>query len=51
MTTIASQQAVDREEQYTLAKILGIWAAETIPAFILAWVVFPALTPDGVVAE
>ena len=32
--------------QYSLAKILAIWAAVTIPAFIMAWVVFPALTPD-----
>ena len=46
MTTIASEKTVETEEQYSLAKILGIWAAVTIPAFILAWVVFPALTPD-----
>ncbi len=38
--------AKDEGNQYSLAKILAIWAAVTIPAFILAWVVFPALTPD-----
>ena len=32
--------------QYSLAKILGIWAAATIPYFIMAWVIFPAVTPD-----
>ena len=38
--------AKDESQQYSLAKILGIWAAVTIPYFILAWVVFPAITPD-----
>ena len=38
--------AKDENKQYSLAKILAIWAAVTIPAFIMAWVVFPALTPD-----
>ena len=38
--------AKDESKQYSLAKILGIWAAVAIPSFILAWVVFPAITPD-----
>ena len=38
--------AKDVSEQYSLAKILGIWAAATIPYFIMAWVVFHAITPD-----
>lgn len=46
MTTITSQQTVDTKEQYSLAKILGIWAAVVIPSFIMAWLVFPAITPD-----
>lgn len=33
-------------EQYSLAKILGIWALAAIPMGILSWIVFPALSPD-----
>jgi uncharacterized protein len=33
-------------EQYSLARILGIWALATIPMGILSWIVFPALSPD-----
>ena len=33
-------------KQYSLRKIMGIWAAATIPSFFIAWVVFPAITPD-----
>src|SRR5919108_3722518 len=33
-------------EQYSLAKILGIWALAALPMGILSWVVFPALSPD-----
>jgi len=40
--TISTQS----NDQYSLAKILGIWAAATIPYFILSWVVFPAISPD-----
>ena len=32
--------------QYSLAKILGIWAAAALPMAILGWVVFPAVSPD-----
>ena len=32
--------------QYSLAKILGIWALATIPMGILSWIVFPAVSPD-----
>ena len=32
--------------QYSLAKILGIWAAAAIPMAILGWIVAPALAPD-----
>ena len=31
--------------QYSLAQILGIWAAAAVPMGLLAWVVFPALAP------
>jgi len=42
MNNTTSTQSSD---QYSLAKILGIFAAVTIPYFIMAWVVFPALSP------
>jgi hypothetical protein len=43
MTTNASQRAAGRDEQYTLAKILGLWVAVSAPMGLLAWVVFPVL--------
>lgn len=33
-------------KQYSLAKILGIWAAAALPMAILSWVIYPALAPD-----
>jgi len=33
--------------QYSLGKILGIWAMAAIPMGILSWIVFPALSPDA----
>jgi hypothetical protein len=33
-------------EQYSLAKILGIWALAAAPMGILSWIVFPLLAPD-----
>ena len=30
-----------QSEQYSLAKILGIWAAAALPMGVLAWVVAP----------
>jgi len=35
-----------RTEQYSLAKILGIWALAAAPMGILNWIVFPLLAPD-----
>ena len=32
-----------RSEQYSLAKILGIWAAAALPMAALAWIVAPRL--------
>ena len=34
-----------RSEQYSLAKILGIWALAAAPMGILGWIVFPLLAP------
>src|ERR687896_2636974 len=33
-------------EQYSLAKILGIWALAAAPMGILSWIVFPLLALD-----
>jgi len=38
--------AVGTGKQYSLTKILGIWALAVIPMGILSWVVFPAVSPD-----
>ena len=46
MTTNVSPKAVGTEEQYSLAKILGLWVAVAAPMGILAFVVYPALVPD-----
>jgi len=51
-TTISdsnSWNTVQEENQYSLAKILGLWAAAALPMGILGWVIYPALTPDRVV--
>lgn len=42
----SSELASRADSQYSLAKIIGIWAAATVPYFIIAWVIFPAITPD-----
>ena len=48
MTTIVHhKKQLGTEEQYSLAKILGIWALAAIPMGILSWIGFdPALSPD-----
>src|SRR5215218_7142529 len=33
-------------EQYSLAKIVGIWALAAIPLGILGWIAFPLVAPD-----
>src|SRR5215211_7022842 len=33
-------------EQYSLAKIVGIWALAAAPMGVLGWIVFPLLAPD-----
>ena len=35
-----------RSEQYSLAKILCLWALAALPMGLLGWVVFPLLAPD-----
>lgn len=38
--------ATEMREQYSLGRILTIWALAAIPMGILSWIVFPALSPD-----
>ena len=43
---VRANAAAEMGEQYSLAKILGIWALAAIPMGILSWIVFPAVSPD-----
>ena len=43
---VRADAAAGTEKQYSLAKILGIWALAAIPMGILSWLVFPAVSPD-----
>jgi uncharacterized protein len=36
-----------RSEQYSLAKILGVWALATVPMGVLGWIVFPLVAHDS----
>ncbi|MGD2166352.1 MAG: CPBP family intramembrane metalloprotease [Anaerolineae bacterium] len=38
--------AGELNNQYSLTKILGLWAAAALPMALLSWVVIPALAPD-----
>ena len=40
--------AAEMGGQYSLGRILGIWALATLPMGILSWIVFPAVSPDYV---
>lgn len=47
METTARTIAVPgTQDQYSLARILGIWALAAAPMAILSWIVFPAVSPD-----
>jgi hypothetical protein len=41
-----ARNTVKEENQYPLAKILGIWALAAIPMGVLSWNAFPTLSPD-----
>ena len=45
-STVGGPPSDRQSEQYSLAKILGIWALATAPMGILGWAVFPLLGPD-----
>ena len=40
-----ASRATKMGDQYSLARILGIWALAAIPMGLLSWIVFPALSP------
>lgn len=46
-STARANTAAEMEKQYSLGRILGIWALAAIPMAILSWIVFPALSPDS----
>ena len=45
-STVDGPPSESQSEQYSLAKILGIWALAAAPMGILNWIVFPLLAPD-----
>ena len=45
MSKAQAEVGAGKGEQYSLAKILGIWALAAIPMGVLSWIVFPALSP------
>jgi len=44
-STVRGVSREEQSEQYSLAKILGIWAGVALPMGLLAWVIAPALIP------
>ena len=46
-TTASVQKSAARNGQYTLKRILGLWAVAALPTALLAWVVAPALIPHA----
>jgi membrane protease YdiL (CAAX protease family) len=42
----AQSRAAAMDRQYSLGRILGIWALAAVPMAALSWVAFPALSPD-----
>src|SRR3712207_7981189 len=44
-TTAQPASASSLNPQYTLLRVLGVWAAAALPMGILGWIVAPALTP------
>ena len=42
----AVQGPASEGEQYSLAKILAIWALATVPMTLLGWIAFPLIAPD-----
>ena len=45
---VSSASALDESGQYSLVKIISIWAAAALPMVILGWIVFPLVSPSHV---
>ncbi|MGB3635034.1 MAG: CPBP family intramembrane glutamic endopeptidase [Rubrobacteraceae bacterium] len=45
-STVRGVSSERQSEQYSLAKILGIWALAAVPMGVLSWIAFPLLAPD-----
>jgi membrane protease YdiL (CAAX protease family) len=45
-TTARANAAFETGEQYSLGRILAIWALAAVPMGILGWIIFPAVSPD-----
>lgn len=45
---VHSESALDKSGQYSLVKIIAIWAAAALPMVILSWIVFPLVSPNTV---
>lgn len=41
-----ANEVAGMEEQYSLARIMGIWALAAVPMGVLSWIVFPVISPD-----
>ena len=46
MSKAQADIGAEKGEQYSLAKMLGIWALAAVPMGVLSWIVFPALSPN-----
>ena len=45
--TARAKATPEMGEQYSLARIMLIWALAAVPMAVLSWIVFPALSPDS----
>src|SRR5918993_3991381 len=45
--TVQAPPGEDQSEQYSLAKILGIWALAAVPMSALSWIALPLLASDS----
>lgn len=46
-TTARANAASEMGEQYSLGRIVGIWALAAVPMGILSWIIFPAVSPNS----
>jgi uncharacterized protein len=45
-TAAGANAASEMRAQYSLGRILAIWALAAVPMGILSWIIFPAVSPD-----